>query len=288
VSDADLLKRVPLHDLGAEQSVLGAILLDNAALSEIGDTVELRDVYIHRHGDIVAAMLRLWADHVEIDAITLAPELRSQGKLEAIGGPVYIAELAAGVPTALHARHYAGIVHELALVRDCGTAASQIAGDSFEARRAAEFLSEAQSRLDQVHARLAGPREPTMAESLATAIVDIREDRRPVRLPTGLAVLDAALEGGFGHGELIVLAGLTGRGKSALAMTAATNGAKAGNGVLYVSLEMPKAQLVERMLYAEARVKLSARQRGFLRKELAQLEQAERRLNRPNLTLHSR
>ena len=97
----DILRRVPPHNLEAEQSVLGAILLDNAAISEALGVLGAGDFYREAHRRIFAAMLTLSEAGEPIDAVTLTDTLRIGGALEAAGGAAYIAEVAAMVPTAM-------------------------------------------------------------------------------------------------------------------------------------------------------------------------------------------
>jgi replicative DNA helicase len=137
----DFLAEIPPHDLEAEKSVLGSILLDNDALIDVLDTVELGDFYVEKNRQIFEAMLRLWDDHQPIDPITLGAELRARGNLDSISNG-YIAEMASFPPTARNAGHYGAITHGLALVRDFGRIAYQVSIDSLESHDASEFLDE--------------------------------------------------------------------------------------------------------------------------------------------------
>ena len=128
----NILKRVPPQNLEAEQSVLGAILLDNTAISRLSDALDLDDFYRESHRQIYRAMLDLDAARDPIDAITLTDALRNMGMLELIGGPAYIAELASVVPTAANILHYARIVRERAQLRAIGSLATDIASESYK------------------------------------------------------------------------------------------------------------------------------------------------------------
>src|ERR1700747_500807 len=111
----DLLRRVPPQNLEAEQSVLGAILLENATINEALEVLRADDFYRQSHIEIFRTMTALSDPSHPIDAITMTEALRTRGKLEAIGGPVYIGELARCVPTASNIAHYARIVREKAV-----------------------------------------------------------------------------------------------------------------------------------------------------------------------------
>ena len=110
VSSDDILKRVPPQNLEAEQSVLGAVLLENEAINQALEVLNPDDFYRESHREIFRVMTELSDRNQPVDAITMTDALRTRGKLEAIGGPAYIAELAACVPTAANVAHYARIV----------------------------------------------------------------------------------------------------------------------------------------------------------------------------------
>ena len=130
----DILRRVPPQNLEAEQSVLGAILLDNDAINAALEIVLPEDFYQERHRVVFRTMTELSDRNVPIDAITLTDALAGKGFLEQIGGPAYIAELASIVPTAAHTGHYARIVREKAVLRTLGSIATEIAADRPEPR----------------------------------------------------------------------------------------------------------------------------------------------------------
>ena len=125
-STDDILRRVPPQNLEAEQSVLGAILLKNESIKEILELVGVEDFYRESHRVIYRAMRALSQDGEGIDAITLGASLRDNGALETIGGPSYIADLAACVPTARNIVYYARIVREKSVLRQFAAEANQI------------------------------------------------------------------------------------------------------------------------------------------------------------------
>ena len=132
-SSDDILRRVPPQNLEAEQSVLGAILLDNDAINHALEVLNPDDFYRESHREIFRAMTELSDRSQPVDAITLTDALRTRGKLEAIGGPAYIAELAACVPTAANVAHYARIVREKAVLRSLASTATEIASSAYDA-----------------------------------------------------------------------------------------------------------------------------------------------------------
>lgn len=136
----DFLRRVPPHNLEAEQSVLGAILLENKVIKPLLEVIGYEDFYREAHRHIYRAMVALSMDNEPIDAITLTSFLRDKGVLEAIGGPAYIADLAAAVPTALNAEQYARIVREKSVLRQLASHATEIASAAYENESPAKLV----------------------------------------------------------------------------------------------------------------------------------------------------
>jgi len=145
---SDILRRVPPQNIEAEQSVLGAILLDNEAINAALEILSAEDFYRESHREIFRAMTALVEKSHPVDAITLSDLLRTEGKLEAIGGVGYIAELAACVPTAGHVAHYAQIVREKALLRALASVSTEIASGAYDNPSEVEaYLDEAEHKI---------------------------------------------------------------------------------------------------------------------------------------------
>ena len=126
----DVLRRVPPQNIEAEQSVLGAVLLENEAINQALEILTADDFYRETHREIFRAMMELSDHNQPVDAITLTDALRTKSLLEQIGGPAYIAELADAVPTAANVAHYARIVREKAVLRSLATIATDIASSA--------------------------------------------------------------------------------------------------------------------------------------------------------------
>ena len=154
----DILSRVPPQNIDAEESVLGAILLENECINRVIEILVADDFYREAHRVIYRAMLELSDRNEPIDAITLTNALRASGKLEQIGGPAYIAELANAVPTAAHANSYARIVREKAVLRALASAATEIAGGAYdEPAEVDQYLDEAEHRIFEIAERRITP-----------------------------------------------------------------------------------------------------------------------------------
>jgi replicative DNA helicase len=259
---------VPPHHLAAEKSVLGAVLLDERHLHALLVEEQLRPEHFYReqHGAIFAAMLELYNADRKIDHLTVAETLQRRHKLDEIGGPEAIEELAAWVPATGNAREYGRIVHEHAQMRALLSATYEIQADVLSRDAPARDLLERAERamLEVAH----DERQRTIR-----AIADIlheETDRLHFRsvqkspltgTPSGFKDLDE-LTGGFQPGNLIVLAARPSMGKSALVANIAENAALAGHAVALFSLEMSEAELAQRFVASQARVKGEDLRRG--------------------------
>src|SRR5262249_24117344 len=128
----DSLRRVPPQSVDAEQSVLGGILLDNAALDRLAEVLQADDFYREAHRKVFRAMQALSERNEPVDLITLPEELRARAELAAVGGAAFLAELAERVPTAANIVNYARIVREKAILRGLITTATGIAARGYE------------------------------------------------------------------------------------------------------------------------------------------------------------
>lgn len=256
------MSRTPPHDANAEAAVLGAVLLRNDAL----DLVELHadDFYDPRHREVFAAMRALQAQRRPIDPITLERELIRAEKLAAIGGLTFLSELLDSVPTADNVAHYAESVADAALKRRVIVQASEVAARGFrEDVSGQELLAEfygAASRIEQP-TRDTGmlmsdiAREAYFELENALAARD-RGEKPDVALATGIATLDALLNGGFPRGNMHIIAARPSMGKSALARGICASVNARGAGVHVFSTEDKRGAYVRRQLADDADVDL--------------------------------
>ncbi len=264
------LRATPPQAIEADQTVLGSILWDNAALDKAVEIIGADDFYRETHREIFRAMLALSGRSEPVDAITLTNALRSQGVLEQIGGPAYIAELADSVPTAAHVEHYAKIVRGKSFMRTMATIARDIAADAFEPTSDPEaFIESAERRILDVCERRAQNSFVPMKDGLTDALTAIQwrsEHRGEVLgLPTGIRDLDS-LTGGAQPGELWMIGARPTIGKSALALNIAvhnTLSAPKPVSVAVFSLEMSRQELIFRALAGLARVDGARMKSGY-------------------------
>jgi replicative DNA helicase len=256
----DILRRVPPQNLEAEQSVLGAILIaarvaddillaQAQTLAEIAAVLRVEDFYRESHRAIFEVIVDLVARKIPADAITLTDGLRARGALETVGGPGYIAELAASVPTAANVTYYARIVREKSVSRSLASTATEIAANAYDAgavQDVREVLADAERRIAGVSRAGLGDPEPSFSTAIRDVLAAVEEGKL-VGIPTGFLSLDRALTaGGLSRGSLNVLAGTTSVGKTGLAGNIATRIPR--NGTLFITTEMTRAEMIQRLI----------------------------------------
>jgi replicative DNA helicase len=266
------VERIPPQNLEAEQSLLGALLLDKDAVIKIADRVGPDDFYSDNHRVIFEAMQDLYRRHEPIDLLSLSNLLAERNGLERIGGRSALVHLSNVVPTSSHVVHYANIVSKKATLRRLLTAASDISALGFEEAEDVETtLDQAEQKLFNVSQKYLKAAFTPIKEVLADAFDRIDElHRDPGKLrgtPTSYSDLDRML-GGLQKSDLIVLAARPSCGKTSLALDIARYAAvKHKVPVGLFSLEMSKEQLVDRMIAAEANVNLWNLRNGRLSTE---------------------
>jgi replicative DNA helicase len=264
---APTLDRPPPQDLDAERAVLGSMLIDATAADDVALLLRECDFSDRANGLIFAAMLDKLEKGKPCDVGLLCNGLKKSGDLDSIGGAEYLASILDGVPTAAHASHYAEIVRSAAVLRELGHAGESIAWDSREPKADAQaVMAQAESRIFAVMDRRTGTEAHKLADVMieAMATIQARCERRGVTgLVTGFADLDAKL-GGMRAGELLILAARPGMGKSALAANIAEAVADCNEPVLFVSLEMSRLELSERMLSGRSKVSSDRLRKGIL------------------------
>ena len=252
-------RRVPPQNLEAEQSVLGAILLDNEAAHDVAELLQPDDFYRETHRKIFESILSLVERGEPADLVTLTNALKSQNELEKIGGATYLAQLVEAVPTAANVMYYAKIVKDKAILRGVITAATTIASSGYdEGADVSEFLDRAEKVIFQVSENRAQntltPIAPVIKESFIQIEKNYEKKQLITGLPTGYRDIDK-ITAGLQPSDLIIIAARPAMGKTSLALNIAENAAlKSGLPVAVFSLEMAKEQLVIRMLCSGARI----------------------------------
>ncbi len=262
---------VPPQDLDAEEAVLGAMMLSQSAIAAVSDVLspDGREFYRESHAKIYRAGLALYGKSEPVDAITLVDELDERGELEAVGDKVRIHSLAALVPAAANAGHYAQIIKETATLRGLIRVGDEIARLGWERPgETRELLTAAEGALLELSDdRLASELVPISAELKVVfeKISRLYEVGAEVTgLPSGFRDLDR-ITAGFQPGNLIVLAARPSMGKSALAVCIAANIAvREKKPCAFFTLEMSRQEIVQRLMCAEAKVNVQHVRTGKL------------------------
>ncbi|MFA6239787.1 MAG: replicative DNA helicase [Candidatus Hydrogenedentales bacterium] len=267
--------RTPPHNIDAERSCLGAMLLNPDA---VGTAIEVlkenaADVfYSEAHQHVYDAVLALFRENVPVDAVTLMEQLDRHGHLEAVGGASYIAELTGAVPTSANIEYYARIVLDLAVLRRLISACTTAAGEAYGATG---DVNELLDRAEAAIFSIAESRQLNPVYKVADLLEDsikriesiIKSHTGYTGLPTGFHKLDEMLSG-FQPSDMIVLAARPSVGKTAFALNIASHVAiHEGKSALVFSLEMAKEQLVQRLLCMEGRIDSKRLRTGFLAKD---------------------
>lgn len=236
------------HNVDAEKSVLGSILLDAGVLLDVLDLLKPRDFYVTSNGEIFAAMVEMFRKRLPVDLLTLTNYLQERKQLTEIGGASALAELTEFVPTASHAKEYAKIVRSKAVKRRVMEACSQtMARAQDDLMEDTELVAFAQKALLDITDSMQ-TREVVTARELADqfyeeyAAVKEGDAQFHAGIPTGSARLNAVISG-LKAPDLFVLAARPGQGKTSMALNWAIAAGVAGNKVQFVSLEMSPEQL---------------------------------------------
>src|SRR6266566_2354605 len=255
----------PPHNIDAEQSVLGAILLsaDRSMYAlVIEEGLRPEDFYREHHGTIYEAMLALYNESEPVDVLTVTERLRQAGKLELIGGPAAVDELTGIVPAAGHARRYAQIVRENALLRRLLKASYEIQESVLDHQAGPRELVEQAERAMLEVARDDRHQDFRTIEDVLHDELDklhnlSREGTSLTGTPSGFGKLDE-ITGGFQRGNLIIIAARPAMGKSALVCNIAENAAlhpERPRPVALFSLEMAESELAQRFVASQAMIK---------------------------------
>ncbi len=262
--------RVPPHNLEAEASVLGSLMLDRNAIVRVADFLRPDDFYLDQHGQVYRAAINLYDRSDPIDLLTMASELERMRVLDRIGGQEFLAELESGVPTAANAEYYGHLVEEAATKRKLIAAGARITGFGFdESVPAVQALDQAEGVIFNIaEGRITQdfvPLKDVLKETW-DQIERIHKDQALLSgVPSGFTDLDAKT-GGFQKSDLIIVAARPGIGKTSMALNIAQHASIQHKiPVAIFSLEMSEQQLVTRLLCSEAAVDSYRLRSGLLK-----------------------
>ncbi|MEY4995006.1 MAG: replicative helicase [Actinomycetota bacterium] len=261
--------RVLPHNLDAEQSTLGGMLLSQEAVAEVFEMVSGSDFYAPKHELIFNAILNLFGKGEPTDVIAVSDELNKQGNLIKAGGADYLHSLTSYVPTAANASYYAQIVAEKAILRRLIEAGTRIAQSGYESQgEVTDLVNQAQAEVYKVVSQTSKEDYVGLSDSIEAAIHEIETAQKRggelTGIPTGFTDLDA-LTHGLHPGQLVIVAARPAVGKSTFALDIARAAAiKHNKATIFFSLEMGRAEIAMRMLAAESSIYLQSMRKGNL------------------------
>lgn len=259
---------IPAHDLDAEAAVIAAVLLSPEAIDDVREIMSAEDCYSDANRRILDAALELDAEGTPVDVVTVMARLRDRDRLAQVGGAPYLSQLVDATPAIANVGEHARIVRDKArtrrMVAVCQAAAAQGYGDVGDVD---EWLQGVERSVFGAAERVTADGPEMLSELVPKALTEMSAARRgdgPQRgVRTGLSALDQKI-GSLRYGVEYVIAGRPGMGKTALAACLAVNIPQVNTDTctVFVSAEMPKPQMVARLIAARARVDLSRIERA--------------------------
>ena len=254
----DLIRKLPFS-MPAEQSLLGAVLIDPASINEVADLLNSEDFYLAEHKQIYLAMQELFLANSEIDVVTLIDMLVTKGIYDKSGGEDYIRTLTEAVPDALNIKDYARIVKEKSVLRQLIAACGEISESAYSEQ---EAVTDIIDHAENLIFNIAQGRDTKNFRHIRDVLGDVYSHLHELNTnkeatqgtQTGFSALDRVLAG-MGKSDLVLVGARPGMGKTSFALNIATNVAKqTKKAVCIFSLEMSADQLVNRVLSSEALV----------------------------------
>jgi replicative DNA helicase len=261
--------RIPPHDLLAEQSTLGGMLLSPDAVADVVEALRGTDFYVPKHELIFEAILSLYSHGEPTDVIAVTDELIKTGDLQRSGGADYLHSLTSIVPTAANSAYYASIVRERALLRRLVEAGTRIVQMGYNGQgEALDLVNNAQAEIYSVTGAEQAEDYVPLQIAVDAAVEEIEaargRDGQMTGIPTGFTGLDQ-LTNGLHGGQMIVVAARPAMGKSTLALDFARAAAiKNNQPTIFFSLEMGKSEIAMRLMSAEGAVPLQSMRKGML------------------------
>jgi replicative DNA helicase len=264
--------RVPPHALEAERAVLGGVLLENNALNTVTQILDADDFYSRANGIVFEGMMELFRRGQPVDTITLRAWLIDRGSLQKAGGDEHLLSLTNAIPTVANIEHHSKIVREKATVRRLISSCHEIAATGYgDYGDPDEYLDQAEKKIFDVGKERGGAPYEHIKEVVLRTFEQVQQaaarKEQITGMPTGLTKLDE-MTAGLKGGELIIIAGRPGMGKTAFALNVAVTACQARKvPVCVFSLEMRKEELARRLLCSEAKVDGGRLRTGMLSRD---------------------
>lgn len=267
----DELSRIPPHHVEAEQSILGALLIDRNALSEVSGRLRADAFYLEKHKEIYEAIMALYEESQPVDIVTVSDALAKRGTLEKVGDVDYIAHLSNSVLTTANVDNYVSIIEDKALLRNLITESSKIVDLGYQGTmEGTEVLSLAEKSIFDIAQglnRTGLEAINSLLDKTFTKLEELCMNKGDLTgVPSGFIDLDRKTSG-FQNSDLILVAARPAMGKTSFVLNIAVNTALRGFPVAIFSLEMSRTQLVNRILALESMVELEKMRTGKLDSE---------------------
>ena len=269
---ANELGKVPPQAVDIEQAVLGAMMLEKNAVTDVIDMLTPSSFYDPKHQFIYNAIRELFGSSNPIDLLTVSNKLRQNGELEASGGAAYLSQLTSRIASSAHVEYHARIIAEKHIKRELIKMSGEVIRDAYdETSDVFDVLNKAEGDLFKIAENNMGKNADTMQNVVRQAIEEIERASQNTDgisgVPTGFFDLDK-VTAGWQKSDMIVIAARPAMGKTAFVLSMARNTAvDHGMGVAFFSLEMSSVQLVKRLIASEARLDASKLRKGDLRED---------------------
>ena len=263
------LEKMPPQNLEAEMAVLGSTLIEEHAIADAIELLDVNSFYNDSNRKVFECILKLYSENKAADIVTLIEELKRTQDLDRVGGVSYVTGLTTTVPTAANIKHYAHIVKEKAILRNLISAATNIISESYDSHGDVErILDKAERTIFEISTKKVdsnfAPIKEVIKDSIETIDTLYQKKAHVTGIATGFSDFDS-LTAGLHRSDLIVFAGRPSMGKSAFITSIAEHvGLIEKVPLVIFSLEMSKEQLVQRMLCSHARVNAHNVRTGFL------------------------
>ena len=261
------LGKLPPQAVDIEEVVLGALMLEQHALSSVIDILKAESFYKEAHQNIFEAIVQLFNNSDPVDIKTVVHQLRKNGKLELVGGSYYVSDLTTRVNSAANIEYHARIISEQSIKRQLIRISSELVTDAYEdTTDVFQLLDRTEQALFQVSESHIRKNYDKMSSLLTKAISQIEERKNQkdgiTGVPSGFTALDR-ITSGWQPSDLVIIAARPGMGKTAFVVSAMRNAAiDHGQGVAIFSLEMSSVQLVNRLISSEAELESEKLKRG--------------------------
>ena len=260
--------KVPPHSLEAEQTVLGALMIDSTAIEKTLNLIVAEDFYYEANSEIYDAIKTIYQFDIPVDIITVSDELKKRGKIDYVGGLEYLAGLTENIVTTKNIAAYLNIIKEKSVLRKLINVANELIEKGYkESDEVQNLIDLAESRIFAL-AQNRGSNDFSMVRDVLLTVFNQLEERAKIKgsitgINTGYKDLNR-MTAGLQRSDLILLAARPAMGKTSLALNIAMNAAKSGSAVALFSLEMSKEQYVQRLISLESLVESTKLRTGAL------------------------